>query len=117
MTIAYNYNVVVRRIVADSEPMFEARVKEFPDLTEYAATPQEAYELAIDAINTVVEVFTEKGRRLPLHGVVRIELLSGLQRPEKALIKPQAARIGHHHMKQREQQAAPYHAPLPVGAR
>ena len=65
MTIAYNYNVVVRRVVVDAEAIFEARVKEFPDLTEYADTPQEAYELAIDAINTVVAVFAEKGRRLP----------------------------------------------------
>lgn len=65
MTIAYNYNVVVRRIVVDTEAIFEARVKEFPDLTEYADSPQEAYELAIDAINTVVETFAEKGRRLP----------------------------------------------------
>lgn len=65
MTIAYNYNVVVRRVVVESETMFEARVKEFPDLTEYADAPQEAYELAIDAINTVVEVFAEKGKALP----------------------------------------------------
>jgi predicted HicB family RNase H-like nuclease len=65
MTIAYNYNVVVRRVVVENEAMFEARVKEFPDLTEYADTPQEAYELAIDAINTVVEVFAEKGRPPP----------------------------------------------------
>lgn len=65
MTIAYNYNVVVRRIASENGTMFEARVREFPDLTEYADTPQEAYELAIDAINTVVEVFEEKGKSLP----------------------------------------------------
>ena len=65
MTIAYNYNVVVRRIASDNGTQFEARVREFPDLTEYADTPHEAYELAIDAINTVVEVFQEKGKSLP----------------------------------------------------
>lgn len=65
MTIAYDYNVVVRRIVSENEAMFEARVREFPDLTEYADTPQEAYELAIDSINTVAAVFAEKGKRLP----------------------------------------------------
>ena len=65
MTIAYNYNVVVRRIASEHGTQFEARVREFPDLTEYADTPQEAYELAIDAINTVVEVFEKKGRTLP----------------------------------------------------
>ena len=64
MTIAYNYNVVVRRIASEHGTQFEARAREFPDLTEYADTPQEAYELAIDAINTVVEVFEKKCRTL-----------------------------------------------------
>lgn len=62
MTNAYNYNVVVRRIVSEGEAMFEARVKEFPDLTEYADTPEEAYALAIDAIETVAIVCAEKGK-------------------------------------------------------
>ena len=65
MTNAYNYNVVVRRIVSDGEAMFEARVKEFPDLTEYADTPEEAYALAIDAIETVAVVCAEKGKPMP----------------------------------------------------
>lgn len=66
MTDAYSYNVVVRRIVHDGEAMFEARVKEFPDLTEYASTPEEAYGLAIDAIETVAAVCAEKGKAMPV---------------------------------------------------
>lgn len=65
MTDPYNYNVVVRRMVCDSEAMFEARVKELPDLTEYADTPDDAYALAIDAINTVAAVCSEKGKPMP----------------------------------------------------
>jgi len=65
MTNAYNYNVVVRRIEDDGEAIFEARVKEFPDLAEYADTPEEAYALAIDAIETVGAVFAEKGKQMP----------------------------------------------------
>ena len=65
MTNAYNYNVVVRRVVFDGEAMFEARVKEFPDLTEYADTPEDAYALAIDAIQTVAALCSEKGRPMP----------------------------------------------------
>lgn len=65
MTNAYNYNVVVRRIVSDNEAMFEARVKEFPDLTEYADSPEEAYALAIDAIETVAAVCAGKGTPMP----------------------------------------------------
>lgn len=65
MTNAYSYNVVVRHIVFEGEAMFEARVREFPDLTEYADTPDEAYALAIDAIQTVAVMFAERGKALP----------------------------------------------------
>lgn len=65
MTNAYRYNVVVRHIDFEGEAMFEARVREFPDLTEYADTPEEAYALAIDAIETVAVLFAERGKALP----------------------------------------------------
>ncbi len=73
MTNAYNYNVVVRRIVSDGEAMFEARVTEFSDLTEYAETPEEAYALAIDAIETVAAIYAEKGRHMPEAAHVPVE--------------------------------------------
>lgn len=65
MTDAYNYNVVVRRVVDEGEVMFEARVREFPDVMEYADTPEEAYALAIDSIETISAVCAEKGKAVP----------------------------------------------------
>lgn len=65
MSKAENYSVVVRYVVLDGEAVYEARVKEFPDLREYADSPEEAYALAIDAVNTVASIYAEKGRAMP----------------------------------------------------
>lgn len=65
MTKAENYSVVVRRVVLNGEAVYEARVKEFPDLTEYADSADEAYALAIDAVETVAAIYAEKGRAMP----------------------------------------------------
>ncbi len=59
------YNITIRRDTFDGEVLFEARVKELPDLAEYAESYEEAYSLAVDAIETAAEAFAEKGRRFP----------------------------------------------------
>ena len=46
------YNITVQEFVFEGEALFEARVKELPDVREYAESAQEAYELAIDTIET-----------------------------------------------------------------
>ena len=61
----HTYNISVRRGVFDGEDLFEARVKELPDVTEYAETYQEAYELAVDTIETAAAAFAEQGRPFP----------------------------------------------------
>jgi len=60
-----DYNIAIRRTHIDGEDLFEARVRELPDVTEYAESYQEAYELALDTIETTVEVLTEQGRPYP----------------------------------------------------
>lgn len=66
MKIAANrYSISVRRGCVDGETLFEARVKELPDLVEYGESLEEAYELAIDAIETTVAVLAEQGRPVP----------------------------------------------------
>lgn len=60
------YNITVRRGTFDGEVCYEARIKEFPDLIEYADSAEEAYELAIDALETTAEIFAEKGRPMPV---------------------------------------------------
>ncbi len=70
MTIdAHAYNITVRRGEFDGEVLFEARVKELPDLAEYADTYEEAYALAVDAIETTAEALAQNGRSMPLASV------------------------------------------------
>lgn len=59
------YNVTVRKIVHEAETLFEARVKELPDVCEYGETMSEAYDLAIDTIETAAEMYAEAGRYFP----------------------------------------------------
>jgi predicted RNase H-like HicB family nuclease len=59
------YNVTVRRGEFEGEQCFESRVKELPDLAEYGDTFEEAYALAIDAIETTAKIFAEKGKPMP----------------------------------------------------
>lgn len=61
----YAYNITVREIDFGGHPHFEARVKEFPDVREYGVTAAEAYELAIDTIETAASMFAEEGRSFP----------------------------------------------------
>lgn len=61
----HSYNITVRRANFDGEVYFEARVKELPDVAEYADTFDEAYALAIDTIETTAEVFAAKGKAMP----------------------------------------------------
>ena len=59
------YNITIRRDTFEGEVLFEARVKELPDLAEYGENYEEAYTLAVDTIETAAEAFAEKGRRFP----------------------------------------------------
>lgn len=62
---AHAYGVMIRRDNFEGETLFEARVRELPDLVTYGDSYDEAYELMIDAIETTGEVFAESGRTLP----------------------------------------------------
>ena len=65
MIDARSYSITIRKTVIDGESFFEATVGELPDLTEYGESYQEAYDLAIDAIETVAEMFASAGRVFP----------------------------------------------------
>ena len=62
---AHAYNISIRQDTFEGEVLFEARVKELPDLAEYGESYEEAYDLAVDAIETAAEAFAEKGRAFP----------------------------------------------------
>lgn len=60
------YNITVRWGEFEGDSLFEARVKELPDLVEYAESYEEAYELAIDAIETTAAAMAERGASMPI---------------------------------------------------
>ncbi len=66
---AHAYNITIRRGEFEGEILFEARVKELPDLIEYGESYEEAYDLAVDAIETTAGIFAEKGRAMPVPSV------------------------------------------------
>lgn len=65
MIDATAYTISIRRGEFDGERCFEACVKELPDLAEYADSYAEAYELAVDAIETTAAFMAERGRQMP----------------------------------------------------
>lgn len=62
---ATRYSISVRHGDFAGESCFEARVKELPDVAEYADSWQEAYELALDSIETTAAIFEETGKTMP----------------------------------------------------
>ncbi len=54
-------SVRVRRRSIDGEDIYEARVRELPDVAEYADTAEEAYALAVDTIETTARIFAARG--------------------------------------------------------
>lgn len=65
MIDANHYNISVRKGVFEGEECFEARIVEFPDIAEYGDSAEEAYELALDSIETSVAYFLENGMASP----------------------------------------------------
>jgi len=65
MNDPHAYSITVRRSNFEDDFCFEARVKGLPDLAEYGDTFEEAYNLAIDAIEATSDIFEEKGKKIP----------------------------------------------------
>lgn len=65
MIQANRYGISVQFGNFEGEECYVARVRELPEIAEYADTQQEAYELALDAINTTAVLLAELGRPMP----------------------------------------------------
>lgn len=77
MTIdPHTYNISIRRGNFEGDVLFEARVKELPDLHAYGDTYAEAYDLAVDAIETAAEAYADQGRTFP-SAVIPVDDYSG----------------------------------------
>ena len=65
MINAHAYNITVRQIEADTQVLFEARVRGLPDVVDFGETWEEAYGLAVDSIETIAEMMAEQNRSMP----------------------------------------------------
>jgi predicted RNase H-like HicB family nuclease len=65
MNDAERYAVTVRKVVVDDEELWRATVRELPDVAEFAATREEAMDLALDAIESLKKAAQEDGRPFP----------------------------------------------------
>lgn len=62
---ANRYTIVIRRAEFDGQALYEVKVRELPDIAEYAESHEEAYALALDALNATAGAFAEQGREMP----------------------------------------------------
>lgn len=62
---ASRYTISIKKIDEDGQILYQATVKELPDVGPYAENPHQAYELALDIIKTLNEMATEEGRHFP----------------------------------------------------
>jgi predicted HicB family RNase H-like nuclease len=100
----HEYNVTVRKIRHEGETLFEARVKELPDVCEYSETMADAYDLAIDTIETAAEMYAEAGRTFPpptapqdqFSGRVTLRLPKGLHRTLALEAEDEGASLNQH---------------------
>jgi predicted HicB family RNase H-like nuclease len=60
-----NYTISIKFGNFEGEDCFQAKVKELPDVEEYADTYDEAYMLAHDTIETTAAIFQKKGKAMP----------------------------------------------------
>lgn len=59
------YTITIQKVRVDGDDYFESTIKELPDAAAYCETYQEAYELAIDTIETTAVMLEEAGREMP----------------------------------------------------
>lgn len=59
------YDISTKLIVGEDESLFEARVRELPDVCEYAETRLEAIDLAIETIEATAEMLRDQGKPMP----------------------------------------------------
>ena len=62
----FEYNISTRKVVVSGQTLYEARVKELPDICEFSDSLPEVYELVADTIETAASMFAEIDRPFPL---------------------------------------------------
>lgn len=70
MISAKCYSITVQFGEFHGDWCYEGRVKEFPEISEYAESHAEAYYLVIDTIDIICEHYLEKGIKCPVPLIV-----------------------------------------------
>jgi predicted HicB family RNase H-like nuclease len=68
LTMAFDpsvYGITIARREIEGESVFEATIREFPDVKEYGDSYEEAYELALDSIRALNAAAQEEGWFFP----------------------------------------------------
>lgn len=71
------YAISVRKERVDGDIFYVGRVAEFPHLTAFEETADEARAVILDAVSTLQEAATEKGEELPAPASIGDEAFSG----------------------------------------
>jgi hypothetical protein len=84
---SHAYGVTVRRVTIDGALLYQGRVRELPDVEVYEESYAAAYELAVDAVQTLYAMHIEEGRPFPapeseeeFSGRVTLRIPKGLHR-------------------------------------
>ncbi len=62
---ASEYTITIQKVKIEDDVLFEATIKELPDIVEYAETHNEAYDLAIDTIDLTAEMLENDNIEMP----------------------------------------------------
>ena len=65
MIEATDYRITVQRRDTEDGRLFEGSVNEFPDIAVFGETPDEAYAMAIDAVEALTGLLSDQGRPIP----------------------------------------------------
>lgn len=72
-----DYTVLIRRELIDDDMYYVARIKELPDVAEYALTRDEALDLAYETISLSQKMFIEQGLSFPEPSRIAVPDVSG----------------------------------------
>ena len=65
MIDADRYSITIQKVTAEGETCFRAQVRELPDVAAFGESHEEAYALAIDAIESLARTAEQKGKSFP----------------------------------------------------
>lgn len=65
MIDASRYTIQIKLVEIEGNNFYQAKIKEFPYLDEYADCAEDAYKLALDAIETSIKALTIENKKIP----------------------------------------------------